>query len=68
MIAYTVVTVPWQISRAEVYWRGLRISDTIEKKPGVPEKANTRLQTAVMASAKDGFPTTFQSETKRSLE
>ena len=35
----------------------------IAKNPGVPEKANTRLQTAVTPSVKDGWPKILTSET-----
>jgi hypothetical protein len=34
------------------------------RSPGVPEKANRRLETAAIASAKEGLPTTFQSDTQ----
>lgn len=45
-----------------MYLRGSRISDTMEKKPGVPENANTRLDTAVMPSVNDGLPIILKSE------
>lgn len=45
-----------------MYLRGSRISDTIEKKPGVPEKANTRFETAEIPSENDGLPTILKSE------
>lgn len=56
------VTPDWHMSKAGVYLRGSRISDTIEKKPGVPENANTRLETAVIPSVNDGLPTILKSE------
>ena len=61
---YVAVTPAWQIIRALVYWRGSRISETTEKKAGVPEYAKTSVETALIASAKEGFPTILKSETQ----
>lgn len=56
------LTQAWQISKAGVYRRGLRISDTIAKNPGVPENANVRLEIAVIPSTKEGLPMILKSE------
>ena len=49
----------WQAIRDLVYRRGSRISDTIEKKPGVPAYAKIREEIAEIASVKLGLPTSL---------
>lgn len=59
---YMIVTLAWQMKSDRVNIFGSRISDAMEKKPGVPEKAKTNEDTAAMASGQLGLFTTFQSD------
>lgn len=59
-----MVTVDWQMIRDLVYLRGSRISDTMEKKAGVPAKAKTSEEQAEIDADQPLLATILKSEMK----